>query len=213
LARGRAPVASPVAAFAACQGDRAPTPTGRGCAPCTRIRAAMSKPQRIDKEPAPASEAPEVIHLPDRRQHGRKKITSGSQKRRRRHLERFATDDAEHAALHEMLRASGKSLGAFVMEVAGIAAGQEARPRMTRRRVRADVSAFLQGVVEFRRANGLLNQQTRAVNTTMLFAEEHGAARLADEVRAWRRSIDLMREQNAATHAAMIAALDDEREG
>lgn len=154
-----------------------------------------------------------MIHLPDQRQHGRKKVTSGSQKRRRRHLERFATDDAEHAALQEMLRASGKSLGAFVMEVAGIAAGKEARPRMYRRHVRADVSAFLQGVVEFRRSNGLLNQQPRAANTLTLFAEEHGAARLAEEVRAWRRSIDLLREQNAATHAAIIAALDDEREG
>lgn len=176
-------------------------------------RAAGSSPGQAVRKPPPASEAPEVIHLPDQRQHGRKKVTSGSQKRRRRHLERFATDAAEHAALHEMLRASGKSLGAFVMEVAGIAAGKEARPRMHRRRVGANVSAFLEGIVELRRSNSLLNQQTRAANTLTLFAEEHGAERLAEEVRAWRRSLDLSREQNAPTHAAIIAALDDEREG
>lgn len=112
-----------------------------------------------------------------------------------------------------MLRASGKSLGAFVMELIGIEGGKDARPRIHRRRVRADVSAFLEGVVELRRSNSLLNQQTRAANTLTLFAEEHGAERLAEEVRAWRRSLDLSREQNAPTHAAIIAALDDEREG
>lgn len=173
----------------------------------------MSEPQPTIREPAPAREAPAVIHLPDQRQHGRKKVTSGSNTRRRRHLEWFRTDDAEHAALHEMLRASGKSLGALVMELIGIEGGKDARPRIHRRRVRADVSAFLQRVVEFRRSNSLLNQQTHAANTLTLFAEEHGAERLAEEVRAWRQAIDLSREQNAATHAAIIAALDDEREG
>ena len=156
---------------------------------------------------------PDVICLPDQRQQGRKKVTSGSQKRRRRNLERFRTDDTEHAALREMVRASGKSLGAYVMQLVGIEGGKGSRPRMIRRRVRADVSAFLRGVAEIRRVNSQLNQQTHAANTAMLFAEEHGAARLEDEVRAWRRELERLREQFAGPIAVIHAALDNEREG
>lgn len=172
----------------------------------------MSKPQRIDKEPAPASEAPEVIHLPDRRQHGRKKVTSGSNKRQRTTAVRVRL----HPADLERLKLEAAEAG---MSVAGyLASGRlgteaAARPRMTRRRVRADVSAFLQGVVEIKRGNSLLNQQTHATNLMMLFAEEHSAARLGDEVRAWRLALNRLWEQNAVTHAAILAALDSEREG
>jgi hypothetical protein len=109
--------------MAARQGDRAPTPAGKGCTPCTRFCAVMTAPLHGITEPAPASEAPEVIHLPDLRQPS-KKVTSGSNKRRRQHLERFRTDDAEHAALHEQLRATGLSLGAYVMKLAAIEGGE-----------------------------------------------------------------------------------------
>ena len=62
----------------------------------------------------------------------RKKITSGSNKRRRRHLEWFRTDDAEHTALQNRL--NGESLGAFVMRLSGIGSGAETRARRPRLR-------------------------------------------------------------------------------
>jgi hypothetical protein len=154
----------------------------------------------------------DVIYLPDQRQ-TKKKVTSGSANRQRQHLEQFRTDDAEHAALHALVRASGKSLGGFVMELVRIEAGSTSRPRLYRPCVHADMAAFLQAMVEFRRGNSLLNQQTRAVNTAMLFAEERGAAQLQGDVREWRRALDRLHEQFALAVASIHEALGDEREG
>jgi hypothetical protein len=180
-------------------------------APAPRL-AALAEPAAEELETR-AGEPPAVIRLPDERQQGRKKVTSGSDNRKRRHVERFRTDDTEHSALHERLQASGKSLAAYVMQLTGIEGGKDSRPRLHRRGMRADMPAFLQGMVEIRRVNSLLNQQTRAINTAMLFIDEHGAARLEAEVRAWRRELEQLREQFAAPIAAIHAALDHEREG
>src|SRR4051812_42449173 len=73
------------------------------------------------------TQAPDVIYLPDQSRRARKKITSGSNKRRRRHLEWFRTDDTEHAALHARLK--GESLGAYVMRLSGIDGDKESRVR------------------------------------------------------------------------------------
>lgn len=156
--------------------------------------------------------APEIIYLPDQRQHGRKKVTSGSENRQRTTAIRVRLHPADAARLKEEAADAGMSVAGYL---ASGRLGEEvaARPRLHRRRVRADVSAFLEGVVEIRRTNSLLNQQTRAANTFALFAEEHGAARLTEEVRAWRRSIDLLLKKFEGPIAAIHAALDDEREG
>jgi hypothetical protein len=111
----------------------------------------------------------------------------------------------EEAAAAEMSLAGYLASGRLGAEAAP-------RPRIHRRRVRVP-PAFLDSMAEFRRVNGLFNQHTRAVNVVMLFAEEHGAAGLAEEVRAWRRELERLREQFAAPIAAIHAALDHEREG
>ena len=108
---------------------------------------------------------------------------------------------------------------AVEMSVAGYLAtgrlGEEAaaRPRIKRRRVTADVAALLQALVDFNRADTLLNQAVRALNTLTIFAEEHGAARLLDEVQELGRTVDLLRGQFDAPVAAIHAALGDDREG
>jgi hypothetical protein len=173
----------------------------------------MKSTARATAEPAPASEAPEVIHLPDRRQHGRKKITSGSNNRKRRHLEQFRTDDAEHEALHTLLRESGQSLGAFVMRLAGIEGGKTSRARLTRRRVAADEAAILRALVDFSRFNNNANQLAYTGNLMMLFAEEHGAARVAETGRDLVRAVEAQRADLAPVLAAFHAALAHEREG
>ncbi|MBV8577306.1 MAG: hypothetical protein JOZ58_19980 [Acetobacteraceae bacterium] len=153
-----------------------------------------------------------MIYLPDRRQHGRKKVTSGSNKRQRTTAVRVRLHPADLDRLKLEAAEAGMSVAGYLAS-GRLGTEAAARPRMTRRRMRADVSAFLEGVVEIKRGNSLLNQQTHATNLMMLFAEEHSAARLADEVRAWRLSLDRLWEQNAVTHAAILAALDSEREG
>jgi hypothetical protein len=155
---------------------------------------------------------PEVIYLDDQRQAGRKKVTSGSSKRQRSIAILVRVHPADAARLKEEAAAAGISVAGYLAS-GRLGTEAAARPRIYRRRVRADVSAYLQGVVEFRRNNTLLNQQTHAVNTAMLLAEQYGAEVLAKKVDEWRRSLDLMREQNAVPLAAIQAALDDEHEG
>jgi hypothetical protein len=93
--------------------------------------------------------------------------------------------------------------------------GEEAspRPRIYRRRVTADVAALLQALVDFNRADTLLNQAVRALNTLALFAEDHGSARLLTEVRELRRTLDQLRDKFDVPVAAIQAALGDDREG
>jgi Mobilization protein NikA len=172
----------------------------------------MSEPQPTIREPAPARAAPAVIHLPDQRQHGRKKVTSGSNKRQRRHLERFRTDDAEHAALHEQLRATGLSLGAYVMRLAAIEGGNVSRARR-RGHAPVDVVALTQALVAFNRAGNNQNQTARALNELVLIAREQGCDRLEKQVRDIAAAVRAGPDLFAAPVAAIMAALNRDREG
>jgi hypothetical protein len=166
--------------------------------------------RRDEAQPAPAG-PPDVIYLPDARQ-PLKKVTHGSENRQRTKLIQVRL----HPADAERLRAEAAATG---MSVAGyLASGRldtetALRPRLRRRRASVDVAALLQAMVSFNRALGLLNQQTRALNTLALFAEEHGAERLMVEVREARRELAHMDERFAEPVAAIRAALGDEREG
>jgi hypothetical protein len=67
--------------------------------------------------------------------------------------------------------------------------------------------------VDFSRANNNLNQIAHTGNVMMLFAEEHGAARLAQTGRDLVRAVEAVRGDFAPVLAAIHAALADEREG
>ena len=138
---------------------------------------------------------------------GAKKSRSGSAKRRRHHLEQFRTDDAEHAALHAKVRASGcKSLGEFVMRLAAIASAPEARPR---RRAHAivDSTALMHALVAFNREHNNFNQAVRALNTLVLVADERSNGQLAHEIRRLQDQITLLQQQFAAPLAAILGAM------
>jgi hypothetical protein len=124
------------------------------------------------------TQLPEVIYLPDqsRPSRMRKKITSGSNKRRRRHLEWFRTDDAEHAALRSRL--NGESLGAYVMRLTGIGSGEDTRARR-RGRPSVDAVALTRAMVEFSREHNNYNQAVRALNTLALVADERSDRHIA----------------------------------
>jgi hypothetical protein len=154
--------------------------------------------------------APDVIYLPDQSSRGRKKITSGSNKRRRRHLEWFRTDDAEHAALHAQL--NGESLGAYVMRLSGIGSGEESRVRR-RGRPSIDAVALTRAMVEFSREHNNFNQAVRALNTLALVADDRSDRQLADEIRRLLDVTEALQTQFAAPLAAIQAALGYVREG
>jgi hypothetical protein len=152
-----------------------------------------------------------VIYLPDERQRT-KKVTSGSNRRQRSTAILVRLHPADAGRLKEEAAAAGMSVAGY------LASGRlnteiAFRPRLRRRRASVDVAALMQGMVSFNRALSLLNQQTRALNTLALFAEEHGSEQLAAEVRQSRRELENMRQQFAAPVAAIHAALGDEREG
>jgi hypothetical protein len=161
--------------------------------------------------PASASQTPAVIHLPDLRQRT-KKVTSGSETRRRTTAVRVRLHPADAERLKTEAAAADMSVAGYL---ASGRLGEEAapRPRMHRRRVTADVAALLQALVDFNRANTLLNQAVRALNTLALFAEEHGSARVLTEVRELRRTVDELRDKFDVPVAAIQAALGDDREG
>ena len=156
---------------------------------------------------------PEVIYLPDQRQRT-KKVTSGSSKRRRQHLERFRTDDVEHAALQEKMRASGLSLGGYVMKLAAIESGKGARDRQ-RPHPAIDAVALVRAQVAFSRANNNLNQIAHAANRLALDAAGFTPHTVAGELRELHRAIDAVRAEFAAPLAAILEAMrpPDDREG
>jgi hypothetical protein len=151
----------------------------------------------------------DVIYLPDQSQPV-EKTRSGSEKRRR-HLERFRTDDTEHAALHAKVRASGKSLGAYVMQLAAIDATQEARARR-RSRPTVDALALKEAMTGFNRENSNYNQAVKALNTLALVAQERSSRELAEAVNATCNRIDRLQQGFEPSFAAILAALAHVRE-
>jgi hypothetical protein len=152
-------------------------------------------------EAAPAGDAPAVIHLP----HVPPAAAPAEKKRpkrRRRHVERFRTDDDEHAELERRARDAGLSVNAYSRLRTLGSPGPRAR-----RRAPVDEAALLAALVAFNRGNNNLNQLARTGNTLVLFAEEHGAAKLLEAASDMLRGIDLLHDQFAAPVAAILAAL------
>jgi hypothetical protein len=174
-------------------------------------RAAMTDASHAARKET-ETQLPDVICLPDQSRplRTRKKITSGSNKRRRRHLEWFRTDDAEHAALQSRL--AGESLGAFVMRLSGIGSGEETRARR-RGRPSVDAVALTRAMVEFSREHNNYNQAVRALNTLALVADERSDGQIAAEIRRLLDMIEVLQTQFAAPLAAIQAALGHVREG
>jgi hypothetical protein len=144
---------------------------------------------------------------------GAKKSRSGSARRRRQHLEQFRTDDAEHEALHAKVRASScRSLGEFVMRLAAIVSAPETRPRR-RARVSFDSEALMRGLVAFNREHNNYNQAVRALNTLVLVADERSNSQLAYEIRRLQHEIAQLQQQFSAPVAAILGAMQRDREG
>ena len=172
----------------------------------------MSPTPRPDPEQgATRAAAPAVIHLADERQRS-KKVTHGSENRKRSDAFLVRVHPADGARLRADAAAAGISVAGYL---ASGRLGPEAapRPRLRRRAVSVDMAALLKAMVEFSRAGNLLNQQTRAQNTLALFAEERSAAQLLEEVRALGRANGELREQFAVALAAIHGALGDVHEG
>ena len=169
----------------------------------------MTEPSDPFPEAPSAREAPAVIHLPDQRQF-RKEVTSGSEKRQRRHVVQFRTDDAELAELQRRAWDSGRlSVGAFCRKRALGDPGV----RHARGPAPADVRLWAQNFTALNRIGNNLNQTARALNELLLIAQEMNADRLAriagDAIERNRAIYDEL----CATFAVLHARSGDDREG
>jgi hypothetical protein len=128
--------------------------------------------------------------------------------RRRRHIERFRTDDEEHAEIERRARDVGLSVHAFCrMRTLG-----DPGPR-ARRRAPVDATALAQGIVAFNRQHSNYNQAIRALNRLALVAESDGTGGdVAQTLRELRTLIELLQEQFAAPVAAILDAMRYDRE-
>lgn len=162
---------------------------------------------RAIREPAPASEAPEVIHLPPPPDTAPPKARHGSNKRRRSRVAFFRYDEAEYAELERRARDAGMSVSAYGRHCT---IGPDTTPprRRPRRIPTLETEALMKALVSFNRALSLLNQQTRVANTLALFADEYGSERLADHAADFARAIENLQAEIAPALAAILAALD-----
>ena len=193
-----------------------PTPTSSG--PPAAPRSMTDKPARAERQEAEPAEpetragAADVIYLPDDRQRT-KKVTSGSENRQRKAGVFVRLHPADEARLKIEADAAGISLAGYL--ASGRLDKETAyRPRLKRRRATADVAAYLDGLVDFRRGTSLLNQGTHALNRMALVAEAEGCGgRMVEELAALRGEIEQIKQRFAAPVAAIQAALSDDREG
>jgi hypothetical protein len=172
-----------------------------------------ARAERQEAEPAepPAGAGADVIYLPDQRQRT-KKATSGSEKRQRKSGVFVRLLPADLERLKPEAAAANMSVAGYL---ASGRLGKEAayRPRMSRRRSSVDVVALTQALVAFNRAGNNHNQIARALNELLLVAHEQSNARLASEVQALAEAIRGLPALFAEPAAAILAALNHDREG
>ena len=144
---------------------------------------------------------PEAIHWLERA--ARKKPN-----RRRRRVERFRTNDEEHAELDRRARDVGLSVHAYCrMRTLG-----DPGPH-ARRRAPVDATALAQGLVAFNRQHSNYNQAIRALNRLALIAGNSGSGDVLRALHELCALIERLQEQFAAPVAAILDAMRHDREG
>jgi hypothetical protein len=209
LARGQAPVASPIAAPAARQGSLAPTPQGRGCAPCTGLCARMTDALDPHPEPAPAREAPPVIHLPyvPPKEEARRKTRRGSEKRKRSAGILVKLTPADHQRLKAEAAAAGMSAAGYLASGRlGDEIADRPRLRVRSRLPKLDTELLARNNAELNHIGSNENQRTRVLNELRMYAREIGADRLeriiADDLEQTRAIANDIRRTLAANRCA-----------
>lgn len=152
----------------------------------------MTEPLEAIHDAPPASEAPAVIPLPGPL-HPTYEPRSGSNTRKRRHVEQFRTDAAEHEELRLRAYNARLSVGAYCRQrTLGDPGPRSCRspPSLTP----ANVKLMWQYFTELNRQGNNLNQQARAMNELLLIVQSMDNDRLA-------RIITATLEQNRAIYS------------
>jgi hypothetical protein len=172
----------------------------------------MKSAARAITEPAPATEAPDVIHLPPPADLPPVPARHGSDKRRRSRLAAFRYDDDELAELNRRARDAGLTVSAYGRQCT---IGPDTTPprRRPRRIPTLEMEALMTALVACNRRDNNLNQLARTGNTLTLFAEEYGCDRLADLAGDLVQAVKDLRDDFARPLAAILAAIGHDPEG
>lgn len=154
-------------------------------------------------EPAPARDAPAVIHLP----YVPAPVAKKQPKRQRPHVDHFRTSDEEHAELLVRAREAGLSVDAYCrLKTLG-----DPGPRSRRGATSEASRQRAQHITAINRVGNLINQGIRALHDTARRAPEAADRdRLAEEVEATRA---LLQAAMPALREALAGAVSDDCEG
>jgi len=161
----------------------------------------MTDALNLDQKPAPASDAPDVIHLSYVPPPPKKK----QPKRKRQHVKHTRYNDDELAEFELRARAAGLSDGAYTR----VATVGDAGPRAKRAQPTAASHQRAQLITAINRAGNLVNQGIYALNRIDA-AQWLSGDHLAEEVAAARELLD---SAIPALIEALYAAAGDVREG
>jgi hypothetical protein len=186
-------------------------PLHRHSGPCPETLRRGASPASRSMTGLIATPAAELAALADFRPEAIQWLERAARKmpnRRRRHVERFRTDDEEHAELERRARDAGLTPHAYYRQRTLGDPGPRAR-----RRAPVDVTALAQGVVAFNRQHSNYNQAIRALNRLALVAENDGLGDALQQLHELRALIEQLQEQFAAPVAAILDAMRHDREG
>ena len=211
LGKGASPRCIPYCRHSGTSGLPCPDTDGEGLHPIHPHLCAMTAPPRDFAEPAPASDAPAIIRLgPPPDLAPRKKARSGSNKRQRSAGILVKLTPADHQRVKTEAAAAGMSAAGYLAS-GRLGEEQAYRPRLRRRPI--NEPALMRALAAFHRANNNLNQTARTGNTMVLFAEEHGAARLAEIGRDLVQAVEGVHADIAPALAAILAAVSGDPQG
>jgi Mobilization protein NikA len=153
-----------------------------------------------DAEPAPAREAPDIIHLPHvppPPDHPAP-VAKKQPKRKRQRFAAIRLDDDELAELERRSRAAGLSIGAYCRACSLGDAGPRAR-----RRVTVDRELIARNTAALNHIGSNLNQTARALNEIALNEGSGRLAQVAEIVTPIETTLDHLRAALAANRCAL----------
>jgi hypothetical protein len=172
----------------------------------------MKSAARAITEPAPATEAPDVIHLPPPADLPPAPARHGSEKRQRSDGVFVRLLPPQKARLKSEAADAGMTVPAYLL--AGRLGPDTTPPRRRPRRIPTlEMEALMSALVACNRRDNNLNQLARTGNTLTLFAEEYGCDRLADLTGDLVQAVKDLRADFAPVLAAILAAIGHDPEG
>ena len=168
-----------------------PTPTGRGCAPCTRVFVRMTGAPDLPHS-APSNDTSPFVSLPPQSRPRK------PPRRQRPYVQRTRYSADEMAELDRRARDAGFTVGAYCRACTLGDAGPRAR-----RRVTVDREFIARNTAALNHIGSNLNQMARSLNEIALDQSTGRLAQVAEVVTPLDTTLDQLRAALAANRRAL----------